>query len=52
MSKGHVGKTGTPREIFSQVEWIKSLALDVPQTSELAYELNKKGEPFHRGYHY
>ena len=43
MSKGHVEKTGTPREIFSQVEWIKSLALDVPQTSELAYELNKQG---------
>ena len=43
MSKGHVEKTGTPREIFSQVEWIKSLALDVPQPSELAYELNKQG---------
>ena len=43
MSKGKIEKQGTPREIFSQVEWIKSLALDVPQTSELAYELNKQG---------
>ncbi len=42
MSKGNVEKTGTPKEIFSQVEWIKSLALDVPQTSELAWELNNK----------
>ncbi len=43
MSKGKIEKTGTPKEIFSQVEWVKSLALDVPQTSELAYELNKHG---------
>ena len=43
MSKGKVEKTGTPKEIFSQVEWIKSLSLDVPQTSDLAYELNKLG---------
>ncbi len=43
MSKGKIEKTGTPKEIFSQVEWVKSLALDVPQTSELAYELNKQG---------
>lgn len=43
MSKGKVEKTGTPKEIFSQVEWVKSLSLDVPQTSDLAYELNKLG---------
>lgn len=43
MSQGNVEKIGTPKEIFSQVEWIKSLALDVPQTSELAYSLNKLG---------
>ena len=43
MSKGKVEKTGTPKEIFSQVEWIKSLSLDVPQTSDLAFELNKLG---------
>ena len=43
MNKGNIEKIGTPREIFSQVEWVKSLALDVPQTSELAYEMNKHG---------
>lgn len=43
MSKGKIEKIGTPKEIFSQVEWVKSLALDVPQTSELAHEINKHG---------
>lgn len=43
MNKGQIEKIGTPQEIFSQVEWVKSLALDVPQTSELAWELNKLG---------
>ena len=43
MSKGKIEKIGTPKEIFSQVEWVKSLALDVPQTSELAWELSKQG---------
>ena len=43
MSKGKVVKEGTPKEIFSQVELVKSLSLDVPQTSEIAYELSKLG---------
>ena len=43
MSKGKVVKEGTPKEIFSQVELVKSLSLDVPQTSEIAYELGKLG---------
>ncbi len=34
---------GTPRDIFSQVERVKSLGLDVPQVTELAYELRKEG---------
>ena len=34
---------GTPREIFSQVERLKSLRLDVPQVTLLAYELQKRG---------
>ncbi|MEG1782198.1 MAG: energy-coupling factor transporter ATPase, partial [Oscillospiraceae bacterium] len=45
MSEGKIEKIGTPREIFSQVEWVKSLALDVPQTSELEYEMAKLGYP-------
>ena len=43
MSKGKVVKEGTPKEIFSQVELVKGLSLDVPQTSEIAYELSKLG---------
>ena len=43
MNKGKVFATGTPKEIFSQVELVKSLSLDVPQTSEIAYELSKLG---------
>ena len=43
MSKGNIEKIGTPREIFSQVDWVKSLALDVPQTSDLMHQLNKHG---------
>ena len=34
---------GTPEEIFSQVEKLKSLRLDVPQVTLLAYELKKAG---------
>jgi len=34
---------GTPKEIFRQVDKIKELGLDVPQVTELAYELRKEG---------
>lgn len=43
MDKGHVELEGTPREIFSQVEKLKSLRLDVPQVTLLAHELRKEG---------
>ncbi len=43
MNKGNVVKEGTPKEIFAQVEMVKKLSLDVPQTSELAYEMTKLG---------
>ena len=43
MDQGRVVMQGTPREIFSQVEKLKSLRLDVPQVTMLAYELKKKG---------
>lgn len=43
MEKGHVVMEGTPREIFSRVEEIKKYRLDVPQVTELAYELKKSG---------
>ena len=34
---------GTPVEIFSQVEKLRKLRLDVPQVTELAYELKQSG---------
>ena len=43
MTKGRIEKMGTPKEIFSQVDYMQSLALDVPQTSALAHEINKHG---------
>lgn len=43
MEDGNMVLTGTPREVFSRVDMIKSLGLDVPQVTELAYELKKDG---------
>ena len=43
MDKGKIAMEGTPREVFSQVERLKELRLDVPQVTLLAYELQKKG---------
>ena len=43
MDEGKIALQGTPREIFAQVERLKSLRLDVPQVTLLAYELQKKG---------
>lgn len=43
MSKGEIALEGTPREVFRQVEKVKELGLDVPQVTELAYELRKEG---------
>ena len=43
MDKGKVAMEGTPREIFSQVERLKELRLDVPQVTLLAHELQKSG---------
>lgn len=49
MDKGKIAMTGTPREIFSQVERLKELRLDVPQVTLLAYELKKRGIPLPDG---
>lgn len=43
MDGGKVVMQGSPREIFSQVEELKKLRLDVPQVTLLAYELKKRG---------
>ena len=49
MDKGRVVMHGTPREIFSQVEQLESLRLDVPGPTRIAWELKKKGIPLPDG---
>lgn len=43
MDDGKIILDGTPKEVFQNVEQIKSVGLDVPQVTELAYELKKLG---------
>ncbi len=43
MDGGKVAMQGTPREVFSQVEKLQELHLDVPQVTLLAHELRKAG---------
>jgi len=43
MQDGNIVADGRPSEVFSRVEEIKSYGLDVPDTTELIYELNKEG---------
>ncbi len=49
MDHGQIAMQGTPREIFSQVERLKELRLDVPQVTLLAYELKQAGLPLPDG---
>lgn len=49
MDQGKVVMQGTPREVFSRVEELKSYRLDVPQATLLAYELKKEGLPLPDG---
>lgn len=43
MDEGEVVLQGTPKEVFSCVEQLKKYRLDVPQVTELAYELKRSG---------
>lgn len=43
MDEGKIVLDGTPKEVFTQVEILKGIGLDVPQPTELAYELKKSG---------
>ena len=49
MDDGKVVMQGTPREVFSQVDRLKELRLDVPQATLVAYEIQKKGFPLRNG---
>jgi energy-coupling factor transport system ATP-binding protein len=43
VDSGKILRDGTPKEVFSEVELLKSVGLDVPQVTELVYELRKEG---------
>ena len=43
MDKGKVALDGTPKEVFSHVEKIRKIGLDVPQATELGYLLEQSG---------
>ncbi len=49
MDDGQIVMQGKPREVFSQVEKLKEHRLDVPQVTELAWELKKAGMPLPDG---
>ena len=36
---------GTPKEVFSQVDKLRELHLDVPQSTELCHEMTRAGMP-------
>jgi energy-coupling factor transport system ATP-binding protein len=43
MDSGKIVMNGKPKEIFKNVSLMKKIGLDVPQVTELAYELNQCG---------
>ncbi len=43
MNEGKIVMQGTPKEVFGKVEELKEIRLEVPQVTELAYELKKSG---------
>ncbi len=49
MDSGKAVMQGTPREVFSQVKRLKEYRLEVPQVTELAYELKQAGVPLPDG---
>ena len=46
MDQGQIAMDGTPKEVFSRVEELQKLELDVPQITELAWQLKQQGMPF------
>ena len=45
VDSGEIIMDDTPKKVFSQVEKLKSIGLDVPQVTELTHELIKEGIP-------
>ncbi|MCR4672225.1 MAG: energy-coupling factor transporter ATPase [Lachnospiraceae bacterium] len=49
MDKGKIAADGSPEEIFSDVEWIRSLGLSIPPAAEIAEKLRAGGMPLSKG---
>jgi energy-coupling factor transport system ATP-binding protein len=49
MEEGKIIIDDTPRNVFKNVDLLKSIGLDVPQVTELAHELIKDGVPLDEG---
>lgn len=49
MDEGNILMDGTPRQVFSQVEALRRVELDVPQPTELCYRLRQEGVPLPDG---
>ena len=49
MDGGRIVMEGTPEEVFTRTEELKGYRLDVPQVTELAWELKREGLPLTDG---
>ena len=49
MNKGTTVLSGTPREVFEQVETLREMHLDVPHMTDLSQDLRKEGMPLPAG---
>ena len=49
MNHGQVALTGTPREVFEQVDTLREMHLDVPHMTDLAQDLRRDGMPLPEG---
>ena len=49
VNNGEIALTGTPREVFEQVDRLRELHLDVPHMTDLAQDLRKGGMPLKEG---
>lgn len=43
LHNGHIVHEGTPKEVFSRVDTLKELGIQVPEVAEFTYELHKRG---------
>ncbi|NLG04464.1 MAG: energy-coupling factor transporter ATPase [Clostridia bacterium] len=49
MDQGKIVMNGSPREIFSRVDELAEIRLDVPEVTKLAHDLREKGMPIPEG---